>query len=444
MGGEAPELVGRSVAFKTLGCKVNQFDTEAIRNQFLEAGFRAVDFEERADVYVLNSCTVTAESDRECRRLARQAAKRNPQATVVVTGCYAQRAPEALRGLPEVHLLLGTQEKPAVLEHLLEFWRGGPSCVVSDFAAQASFPRLSVPHFSDRTRAYLKVQEGCSEGCTFCAIPRGRGPARSLPLEEAVSQAKRLLLAGHRELVIMGVLLGSYGRDLPGPERPTLASLLRRLSSLAGVGRIRLSSIEPRQVTEELIAVIAESTVLCNHLHIPLQSGSAAVLRRMGRPYDPGYYADLTARLRRSIPQLGLGADVMVGFPGETEAEFEETLRFVQEQPFTYLHVFAYSPREGTPAADLPRQVADEVKKERSRRLRALALEKAAEFRRSLLGSTQRVLFERARSGEMEGLTDTYVRVRLTQGPAQPNALVSVRIIGERDGILLGATESVA
>ncbi|MBX5464663.1 MAG: tRNA (N(6)-L-threonylcarbamoyladenosine(37)-C(2))-methylthiotransferase MtaB [Clostridia bacterium] len=434
----AREDAGR-VALRTLGCKVNQYDGEALLERFRRAGYRVVPFEEEADVYLVNTCTVTAESDRKSRQLIRRAHRRNPDAVVVVAGCYAQVARGEVAGLPGVGVVLGNQARERVVE-LAESVRAGgrPVSAVRDIFAERRFDDLAVEAFTGRTRAPLKIQEGCNEFCTYCIIPYARGGLRSRSLESIRREAERLLAAGFRELVLTGVHIGAWGRDLPG--RPRLAEVVRMLGGLPGLDRLRLSSIEPMDVDDELLEAMASTPAFCHHLHLPLQAGSDAVLRRMRRRYTRAEYARIVERARRLMPDVGLSTDVIAGFPGESGEEFEEGYRFLEAMGFERLHVFPYSARRGTPAAAFPDQVPESVKRHRVERLLELGARLAAAARRSWIGREVEVLVEDepAREGWMEGLTPGYLRVLLPGGRELANRLIRVRLVGEEGEALVG------
>jgi len=414
----------KRAAITTLGCKLNQYDSERIREQLMRRGYDMVEFDEIADLYVVNSCTVTSKSDRDARRLARQGKRRNPQAMVVLTGCYAEVAPEKLAEIAEIDLVLGNTEKETLAAHVPP----GSDLAEADEGGDPHGERL-IESFAGHTRAFVKVQEGCDASCAYCIIPQARGPSRSVQPVEAVEQVEKLVAAGHPEVVLIGVHLGWYGRDLP-EEYVDLEELTRWLCEVPGLGRIRLSSIEPCEVTEGIIDLIARHPRVCRHLHIPLQSGSDAILRSMGRPYDTAYYAELVAGIREASPLAGIGADVMVGFPGETDAHFEEMRAFLEALPLSYLHVFAYSPRPGTRAAEMPDQVRPDLKRERSRELMKLSATKRLQFAQANLGETVEVVVEEplGDDGYLVGMSDNYLRVRFKAPPELRGGIVSVAL----------------
>ncbi|MBI3625433.1 MAG: tRNA (N(6)-L-threonylcarbamoyladenosine(37)-C(2))-methylthiotransferase MtaB [Candidatus Rokubacteria bacterium] len=403
----------KTVAFVTLGCKLNQVDTQEIEANLASRGFRAVPFEEPAQVYVINTCTVTARADFSDRQMIRRAIARNPDALIVVTGCLAQTNPVAVARIPGVDLIVGNQEKydlTGLLDSLTK--RASPLVRVGDIQKAVGVPATPVTHFSGRSRAFVKIQDGCQHRCAFCIVPYARGGSRSQEPEVVVDQVFRLVDAGYGEVVLTGVDMGHYGWDLV--PRTTLAALLPRLRDVSGLRRLRLSSLLPPYFTDELIEVIAGSPRICPHLHIPLQSGSDRILRLMRRPYNTGIYRSLLERLSRAIPDLGIGADVIVGFPGETDADFEETRRLIEALPFSYLHVFSYSDRRGTEAGRLPDHLPPRVIAERSKTLRGLSQGLNLAFRRRLLGQPQEVLVLETRdkaTGLLTGLTGNYVEV---------------------------------
>ncbi len=431
-----------TAAIKTLGCKLNQFESEQIRQQLCALGCRIVPFESPADIYVINSCTVTARTDRDCRRLIRHAKRLNPEAFVAVTGCYAEVSPEVLEAIPEADLVAGNRQKGDLVRLIAR--RVGDRLGLAAPELLSSQPTYGgrgemIDDFSDHTRAFVKVQEGCDAHCTYCIIPRARGAGRSVPKPEVVQQVQRLIDAGHPEVVLIGIHLGKYGEDLPEPM--SLSGLVAELCELPGLGRIRLSSIEPREVDEALIDLVAHHPRVCRHLHIPLQSGCDSVLARMGRPYDARYYRDLVDRVKQAAPLAGQGADVMVGFPGETEEEFAQTEQFVREAPLSYLHVFSYSPRPDTPAAVMPGQVAPEVKLARNHVLGDLSEAKRRAFANSMIGVILPAVIERPAPdpcGLLQGMCDNYLRVELAGPHALQGTIRTVRITGADREILRG------
>ncbi len=426
----------KSVAFLTLGCKVNQTETASMRRLFEEAGYRTVDFNSVADVYVINTCTVTHLGDRKSRQAARRARRINPGAVVVVAGCYAQVAAEEVMAIPEVDLVVGTHDRDS-LPFLVEEAKKGRLNRVTPLTEKTSFEGLPAAQSGDRTRAFLKVQEGCRQFCSYCIVPYARGPLYSRPVQETVEEANRLAREGFLELVLTGVHLGSYGADLDG--RPALSDLLTELAKVEGIKRIRISSLEPTEITAALVEVMAAEPKICPHLHIPLQSGDDTVLRRMNRKYTASEFLRLVRWLRNRIPGVALTTDVMVGFPGETDANFERTLTLVKRCRFSRLHVFKYSPRRGTPAARFPGQVPHRVKEERSRLLTELGRELAADFNSSFIGRTVEVLFEEeADPGTLAGLTPHYVRVEAKAPPELRGRLALVLVTGSGQETLLG------
>jgi len=433
------------VAFHTLGCRLNQYDTEGIKAALRDARpIEVVAWDDEADLYLLNSCTVTGKADQECRRLARQVKRRHPGACVVVAGCYAQTQPADLARVAEVDGVLGNTTKDRVAEWLprvLSQAAAGdhePFVLVEDFGRRPAFDSPVIEEFAGRSRAFVKVQDGCDLRCTYCLIWRARGPGRSRPLADVLAQVARLHeRAGYHELILTGVHMGSWGRDLPG--RPRLTDLVAGVCDRFGDLRIRLSSIHPDELTDELVGLLRTREQLRPHLHVSLQSGSDTVLQRMRRPYRAGQAREAVARALTVDAACGLGADVIVGFPGETEAEFAQTVAMVGDLPFSYLHVFRYSPGPGTPAAALA-AVHPEAVSERARILRDLARDKREAFARSLVGTTREAIIEDDhpdRPGWRRATTDNYAAVDVPCDHAA-GSLVQVRLTGHADGRLVG------
>jgi len=420
----------KTIAFATLGCKLNQADTHEMEALLASRGYRAVPFEETAQVYVINTCTVTARADFSDRQMIRRAIARNPDALIVVTGCLAQTNPAAVARIPGVDLIVGNQEKYDLAGLLGSLTKSAKPLVrVGEIQTAAGLPVAPVTHLRGRSRAFVKIQDGCQHRCAFCIVPFARGGSRSQQPDVVVDQASRLVENGYGEVVLTGVDMGHYGWDLV--PRTTLAALIRRLVNLPGLRRLRLSSILPPYFSAELIEVIAGSPKISPHLHIPLQSGSDRVLRLMRRPYNSRSYSSLVERLSRAVPDVGLGADVIVGFPGETEADFEATRALIEALPFSYLHVFSYSDRKGTEAVRLPGRLAARVITDRSRALRAVGREKNLAFRRRLLGQPQEVLVLETRdrgTGLLTGLTGNYVEVLFDGPDALMNRFAAVTV----------------
>lgn len=425
-----------TVAFATLGCRLNQVDTQEMQARLEARGFRTVPFEEPADVVVVNSCTVTARADFSDRQMVRRAARQHPGAHVVVTGCWAQTSPaEAVA--TGADLVVGNADKhriDALIESLVAGAGRETRVAVSDIATADVMPVAPLARTAGRSRAFLKVQEGCQHRCAFCIVPRARGVSRSQRPEVVVEQVRRLVDAGHPEVVLTGVDLGHYGADLTPPT--TLAALLRQIVDVPGLRWARLSSILPAYFTPDLIETVTGSTRIAPHLHVPLQSGSDRVLRRMHRPYNARLYRDVVGRLAARIPDLGLGTDLIAGFPGESDDDFADTLRIVDDLPFSYLHVFAYSDRRETEAAAMRDHLAARTVTRRSARLRERSDDKARAFRGALVGRAVEALVLETRdraTGGLVALTGNYVEVVFDGPDALMRGLVRVRVTAAGD-----------
>ncbi|MGE8206194.1 tRNA (N(6)-L-threonylcarbamoyladenosine(37)-C(2))-methylthiotransferase MtaB [Heyndrickxia sp. NPDC080065] len=420
------------VAFHTLGCKVNHYETEAIWQLFKAQDYERVDFESIADVYVINTCTVTNTGDKKSRQVIRRAIRKNPDAVICVTGCYAQTSPAEIMAIPGVDIVVGTQDRVKMLEYIEQFKQERkPINGVGNIMKNRVYEELDVPAFTDRTRASLKIQEGCNNFCTFCIIPWARGLMRSRDPKEVIHQAQQLVDAGYKELVLTGIHTGGYGQDM---KDYNLAMLLRDLEEqVKGLKRIRISSIEASQLTDEVIETIDKSKIIVRHMHIPLQSGSDTVLKRMRRKYTMAEYAERLEKLKKALPGLAVTSDVIVGFPGETEEEFMETYNFIKDHKFSELHVFPYSKRTGTPAARMEDQIDEEVKNERVHRLISLsdqlAKEYASHFENEVLEVIPEEKFkEDSNSGLYEGYTDNYLKVVFPATEDMVGKLVKVKI----------------
>lgn len=419
-----------SVAFHTLGCKVNHYETEAIWQLFQEQGYERVDYESTSDVYVINTCTVTNTGDKKSRQVIRRAIRKNPDAVICVTGCYAQTSPAEIMAIPGVDIVVGTQDRVKMLEYIERFKEERqPINAVGNIMKNRVYEELDVPAFTDRTRASLKIQEGCNNFCTFCIIPWARGLMRSRDPKEVIKQAQQLVDAGYKEIVLTGIHTGGYGEDM---KDYNLAMLLRDLEKeVIGLERLRISSIEASQITDEVIQVMNDSNVVVRHLHIPLQSGSNTVLKRMRRKYTMEFFGERLNRLKEALPGLAVTSDVIVGFPGETEEEFMETYHFIKDHKFSELHVFPYSKRTGTPAARMEDQVDEEIKNERVHRLISLSDQLAKEYASQFEGEVLEVIpEERSKNGEgmYEGYTDNYLKVIFKGTEEMIGQIVKVKI----------------
>ncbi|WP_261129543.1 tRNA (N(6)-L-threonylcarbamoyladenosine(37)-C(2))-methylthiotransferase MtaB [Bacillus sp. Marseille-Q3570] len=421
-----------SVAFHTLGCKVNHYETEAIWQLFQSQDYERTDFEKRADVYVINTCTVTNTGDKKSRQVIRRAIRKNPDAVICVTGCYAQTSPAEVMAIPGVDVVVGTQDRVKMLEYIEQYKRERqPINGVGNIMKARVYEELEVPAFTDRTRASLKIQEGCNNFCTFCIIPWARGLLRSRKPEHVIEQAQQLVDAGYQEIVLTGIHTAGYGEDMKDYNFAQLLSDIDK--QVKGLKRLRISSIEASQVTDEVIDVLDRSDIVVPHLHIPLQSGSDTVLKRMRRKYSMEMFADRLNKLKKALPGLAITSDVIVGFPGETEEEFMETYDFIKDHKFSELHVFPFSRRTGTPAANMEDQVPEDVKNERVHRLielsNQLAKEYASQYEGEVLDIIPEELDKENPDGDLYiGYTANYMKVRIPATEDMIGKLVRVKI----------------
>ncbi|KAB2194888.1 tRNA (N(6)-L-threonylcarbamoyladenosine(37)-C(2))-methylthiotransferase MtaB [Staphylococcus epidermidis] len=418
-----------TVAFHTLGCKVNHYETEAIWQLFKDANYERVEFETNADVFVINTCTVTNTGDKKSRQIIRRAIRQNPDAVVCVTGCYAQTSSAEIMEIHGVDIVVGTQDRHKLLDYIQQFQdERQPINGVGNIMKNRTYEELEVPYFTDRTRASLKIQEGCNNFCTFCIIPWARGLMRSRDPEKVVEQATQLVNSGYKEIVLTGIHTGGYGQDL---KNYNLAQLLRDLDTIEGLERIRISSIEASQLTDEVIDVIGNSNKVVRHLHIPLQSGSDDVLKRMRRKYTMAHFSERLTKLHQALPDLAVTSDVIVGFPGESEDEFQETYDFIVNHHFSELHVFPYSPRIGTPAARMDNQIDEETKNVRVHKLISLSNQLAKEYASKFEDEVLEVIPEEM--GEephtLVGYADNYMKVRFEGDDSLIGQIVKVKIV---------------
>ncbi|MET4560410.1 threonylcarbamoyladenosine tRNA methylthiotransferase MtaB [Lysinibacillus parviboronicapiens] len=424
----------KTVALNTLGCKVNHYETEAIWQLFKDDGYERTEFDRQADVYVINTCTVTNTGDKKSRQVIRRAIRQNPDAVICVTGCYAQTSPAEIMAIPGVDIVVGTQDRTKMLGYIEQYRdERQPINAVRNIMKNRVYEELDVPAFTDRTRASLKIQEGCNNFCTFCIIPWARGLMRSRDPQEVLHQAQQLVDAGYLEIVLTGIHTGGYGQDL---KDYNLAQLLRDLEiNVKGLKRLRISSIEASQLTDEVIDVLRESNIVVNHLHIPIQSGSDTVLKRMRRKYTMEFFGERLTKLHEALPDLAVTSDVIVGFPGETEQEFMETYNFIRDHKFSELHVFPFSPRTGTPAARMEDQIDEDIKNDRVHRLIALNDQLATEYASRFENEVLEVIPEEYvhdgsdAEGLLTGYTDNYLKVVFEGPESLIGQLVKVKII---------------
>lgn len=435
----------KRIAYCTFGCRLNQYDTETLRTLLeRDGGWRTVSARDEAEIYVVNTCSVTSRADATSRKAIRRIHKAHPSARIVVTGCYAQRAPEELAGLPGVSLVVGAADRAQIVQ-LVDVPAGKRARVaVSPIEKANKFLDVPITEMMEHSRAYVKVQEGCNEACSFCIVPQTRGRSRSRTPDSVLQQVRDLVAGGYVEIVVTGVHVGDYGLDLPRGRR-MLAELIGEILNVPGLERFRLSSIEPSSVTDELIDLMAAEDKFARHFHIPFQSGSNDVLERMNRRYTVEAFAETIGKIAERVPGCGIGADVICGFPGETEADFQQTFDRLVELPVTYLHPFTYSVRPGSAAEAFGDQVAADVKKRRAQSLKRLTRDKNRLFRERHVGATMDVLLEssaRTDGGRASGLTDNYLRVEVSGNPG--TRLEPVRITGLSENGLVGARVEAA
>jgi threonylcarbamoyladenosine tRNA methylthiotransferase MtaB len=428
-------------SFHTLGCKLNYAETAALERQFKERGFDIVPFTEHSDVCVINTCSVTERADREARQFVRRALRTSPKAFIAVIGCYAQLDPEVIASIDGVDIVLGASEKFRMFDFTDSFQKlPAPKVFVSPIETVNDFGPAYSGGVDDRTRAFLKVQDGCDFNCSFCTIPLARGESRSQSIEACVSQARQLVAMGYKEIILTGVNVGDYGKK----EGLSFLQLLQQLDAVDGIERIRVSSIEPNLLNDELIEFWLNSEKICNHFHIPLQNGTDELLRKMRRRYTSSDYRRLIHTIRSRSSDAGIGVDVIVGFPGETEELFRQNFDFVHDLPVSYLHVFTYSERPNTPSIDFEERIEPRVRYSHSDQLRILGQMKRTAFYRSQIGLVRPMLIEGAIDNNMlSGYTDNYVRVRVPYHPSLENSIAMVRIGNVCDDVCDGEIISV-
>jgi len=420
--------MSKKVAFYTLGCKLNYSETSTIGRQFETAGFQTVNFTDQADVYVINTCSVTDHADKKCRKVVKEALKYSPGAYIAIVGCYAQLKPQEIAEIPGVDVVLGAAEKFQLVEHITDLTKKSKAEIYNR-PIEETQTFIGSYSFGDRTRTFLKVQDGCDYSCTFCTIPLARGASRSNTITEVIKQAEEIAASGVKEIVLTGVNLGDFGiRN--GQREDRFFDLVKALDEVEGIDRIRISSIEPNLLSDDIIEFVASSKRFVPHFHIPLQSGSNKILGLMRRRYRRELYAERVSKIKSLIPDCCIGVDVIVGFPGETREDFLDTYQFLNDLEISYLHVFTYSERENTPAAEMADTVPGAQRADRSKMLHILSDKKRRFFYESQLGKTAEVLFEAdQKSGYMHGFTRNYVKVKAPYDPILINELKAVELV---------------
>jgi len=427
----------KTVAFCTLGCKVNQYETEAMITLFKDKGYGIKSFDDICDIYVINTCTVTSTGERKSRQMISRAHKKNPDALIAVVGCYSQVAPEKVKNLPGVSIVIGTKERSRIVELIEQFMRSKePQVKVNDIMKERTYEELWISTYEDKTRAFVKIEEGCTEFCSYCIIPYARGPVRSRSEESITKEVTALAQNGYKEIVLTGIHIGSYGKDLGGK---TLLDAVKAAACVEGIERIRLGSVEPRVLTDEFVSKISQMDKICDHFHVSLQSGCDSTLRRMNRKYSTDEYQAAIARLRAAFPNPAITTDIITGFPGETEADFEQSLEFMKKIAFSEVHVFPYSAREGTKAAVMDNQVEKKVRDERARIMIAEAHKLNQKYLSSFVGQRREVLFEReVASGEYEGHMTNYIKVRVKYDKNLAHKIENVTLTGVDKSTMIG------
>lgn len=427
------------VAFYTLGCKVNQYETEAMEEIFEKNGYTIVKDDEIADIYVINTCTVTNLSDRKSRQYIRRAKKLNEESIVAVVGCYSQVSPEEVSKIEDVDVIIGTTERNRILELCEKAKENKVKInIVKNVKTQKEFETINIDDIKSKTRAYIKIQDGCNQFCSYCIIPYARGPIRSRKLDDIIKETEKLAKAGFKEVVLTGIHVASYGKD--GINTP-LTKVLEEVGNVNGIERIRLSSIEPTLIDEDFMEKIIKIGKVCDHFHLSLQSGSDSVLKRMNRKYTTDEYRNIVKLIRKYMPNAGITTDIIVGFPGETDEEFMETLEFVEEIGFSRIHVFKYSPRKGTPAAKYENQIDGNIKHNRSERLISLGERLIKQFNAGFIGANLSVLFEEESKNEegfMEGYTTNYIRVKTKESSQIIGQIKNIEIEETVEDYLVG------
>ena len=428
----------KRVAFYTLGCKVNQYETEAMLELFEKEGYEKAETEDYADVYVINTCTVTHMSDRKSRQYIRRMKKKNPDAIIAVVGCYSQVSPEEILSIDEVNLVMGTNDRKKIVEEVKKIDASRKISTVDDIMKVKAFEEIEINKTNGKTRAFLKIQDGCDRYCSYCIIPYARGRVRSRDLESIVKEVENLAANGYKEVVLTGIHVASYGKDIKETDIKLL-DVIKQINNIEGIERIRLSSVEPILFTDEFVEAVSAMDKVCPHYHLSLQSGCDETLKRMKRRYTTEEYKTIVDRLRAAIPNVSITTDVIVGFPGETNEEFDKTYEFLKHIELTHMHIFKYSPRKGTPAATMENQVDPSTKHERSEKLLQLNEENFKKFGQKMLDKEFNVLFEqKVGDNKFEGLTENYVKVIVESDKDLSEQILKVKITDVKNEFLEG------
>ena len=428
----------KKVAFYTLGCKVNQYETEAMLELFEKEGYEKAETEDYADVYVINTCTVTHMSDRKSRQYIRRMKKKNPDAIIAVVGCYSQVSPEEILSIDEVNLVMGTNDRKKIVEEVKKIDASRKISTVDDIMKVKAFEEIEINKTNGKTRAFMKIQDGCDRYCSYCIIPYARGRVRSRDLESIVKEVENLASNGYKEVVLTGIHVASYGKDIKDSDIKLL-DVIKQINDIEGIERIRLSSVEPILFTDEFVEAVSAMDKVCPHYHLSLQSGCDETLKRMKRRYTTEEYKTIVDRLRAAIPNVSITTDVIVGFPGETNEEFDKTYEFLKDIELTHMHIFKYSPRKGTPAATMENQVDPSTKHERSEKLLQLNEENFNKFGQKMLDKEFNVLFEqKVGDNKFEGLTENYVKVIVESDKDLSEQILKVKITDVKNEFLEG------
>ena len=428
----------KKVAFYTLGCKVNQYETEALLELFEKEGYEKAETEDYADVYVINTCTVTHMSDRKSRQYIRRMKKKNPDAIIAVVGCYSQVSPEEILSIDEVNLVMGTNDRKKIVEEVKKIDASRKVSTVDDIMKVKAFEEIEINKTNGKTRAFMKIQDGCDRYCSYCIIPYARGRVRSRDLESIVKEVENLASNGYKEVVLTGIHVASYGKDIKDSDIKLL-DVIKQINDIEGIERIRLSSVEPILFTDEFVEAVSTMDKVCPHYHLSLQSGCDETLKRMKRRYTTEEYKAIVDRLRAAIPNVSITTDVIVGFPGETNEEFDKTYEFLKDIELTHMHVFKYSPRKGTPAATMENQVDPSTKHDRSEKLLQLNEENFNKFGQKMLDKEFNVLFEqKVGDNKYEGLTENYVKVIVESDNDISEQILKVKIKDVKNEFLEG------